>query len=68
MNIVIFCCTFCCTKCLYILLEVLLLFPNSFLCKQTRFELFSPEIVSALEKKYLLSLFRVCRKSATTST
>ena len=56
-----FCCTFYCIKSLYILLEVLLHFPEIFLCMQVKLELFSPEIVSALQ---ILSYFRIYRKNA----
>ena len=45
--------TFCC------------IFLESFLCTQIKLELFSPEIVSALENKELLSHLRVCRKNTT---
>ena len=34
---------------------------------QIRFELFSPEIISTLEKKELLSLFRIYRKNTTSA-
>ena len=44
------------------MLEVLL--HSSFLSMQIKLELFSPEIVSAVENKELLSHFRVHRKSA----
>ena len=41
------------------------IFPESFSCMQIKLELFSPEIVPALENKELLGQFRVYRKSAT---
>ena len=40
-------------------------FPKLLFCKQVKLELLSPEIVSPLENKELLSHFRVYRKSAT---
>ena len=44
---------------------VFCIFPEIFLCMQIKLELFSPEIISALVNKELLSLFRVCSKSST---
>ena len=43
------------------------IFPESFLCMQIRLELFSPEIISALENKDLLSHFRVYGTNASSA-
>ena len=43
------------------------IFPLNFLCMQIKLKLFSPDIVSALENKKLLSYFRVYRKSSTSA-
>ena len=40
------------------------IFPERFLCMEIRLELFSPEIISTLENRDLLSHFRVYGRSA----
>ena len=48
-------------------LKFFCIFAESFLCIQIKLESFSPEIVSTLENKELLSRFRVYRKSVTSA-
>ena len=50
--------------CVYFTWNFVAFLSEDFLCLQVKLELFSPEIVSALENKELLSYFRVCRKIA----
>ena len=43
------------------------IFSENFPCMQIKLELLSPEIVSALKNKEMLSIFRVYRKNTTSS-